>query len=362
MRLDIGTFIILLVLIYLGYRATANKKLPTMPISRMGPFFQKKTLRMYLAGATNWFFWAAIVLLAVAFCNPRKVDEIAQYELTKSELPRSGIAIYFLLDESGSMSEKVQTVDDHGRRIEIPKIELAKQSILEFVNGGLNLPGRRDDLVGLMAFARVPEVLSPLTLNRQEIASKLKGVQPIQEDDRNGTAIGYAIFKAVNIIVATKYFAERQEEAHKGVYTIANQAIIIITDGLQSPHPDDKQNPFRFMPPDEAIKYAIDNGVRVFYVGIDPVLAKSDYADDISKMKKAMQGTGGELFLASAHAPIEDILSQIDKMEKSELPKELLVSKKPVREVSLVALFITLAMCALGGGVLLETVLARRAP
>lgn len=291
----------------------------------------------------------------MALSHPRLTHPLGSKQATvKIDVPRSGIALYFLVDESGSMSEKVTTYGPQGARQQVPKIDLAKRAILEFL-------GRRsDDVAGLIAFARVPEVLCPLTLNRQELAAKLNAIEPVKEDERNGTAIGYAIFKAVNIIVATKYYANRQEDAHKSVYDITNQAIIIVTDGLQSPNPADKDNPFRFMPPDEAIKYAKDNGVRVFYIGIDPILASSDYKDDISKMRKSMQGSGGELFIATTELPVERIMSQINSMEKSELPPQTVL--QPVREYPLAHVFILLAMLSLAFGVLLETQIVRKVP
>lgn len=366
MRLDGWTFIFLLTLLALGYLFWAKlPKPPAFAISVAKPFLGKKNWRVFLSKGSEGLFWAALFFLVVAMSHPRKVEELGpRYALGKSEIPRSGIALYFLLDESGSMAEKVTVRNAKGSRVEMPKIDLAKQAIGQFVQGnqGLNLPGRKDDLVGLIAFARFPEVLCPLTLNRQEIAAKLASVQPIQDDSRNGTAIGYAIFKAVNIIVATKHFADRQKGAHKSVYSINNQAIIIITDGLQSPHPDDRDNAFRFMPPDEAINYAKDNGIRVFYIGIDPILAKSDYAEDIAKMRSSMQQSGGELFLASTDAAIGGILAQIDKMEKSALPPQVVVLETPFKEVSLAGFFVVLALVALGGACLVETTIARKAP
>ena len=360
MQLDLATFAFLfslLMLVWLIY-AIKRREDPALPITQSPPFFQGFFLRAQLAKGAKYCFWAACFFLLIAMSHPRAVQRLtSEHDLLKTELPRSGIAIYFLLDESGSMSEKVEAHTGFGERVDIAKIDLAKQAIQEFIESK-----RSHDLAGLIAFARVADVLCPLTLNRQELMARLKAVQPIKEDARNGTAIGYAIFKAVNIITATKHFAERQESAHKSAYSIQNQAIIIITDGLQSPHPDDKDNPFRFMPPDEAIDYAKENGVRVFYIGIDPILGKSDYANDIAKLKKAMQGTGGELFLADSQHTIDDILSQIDKMEKSELPPEVVVTKAPIREVSLVGLFITLAMLSLALGAFIETTAARSAP
>ncbi|MCE5294118.1 MAG: VWA domain-containing protein [Chlamydiales bacterium] len=365
--LNFGIFFTLMLLYFFGlwkYSKRA-KQAPALPVTYKVPFSKKLNAKIVLVKLSEVCFWASIFFLLVALSHPKKVDELhSTVSLAKSEIPRSGIALYFLLDESGSMTEKVTTLNDTGSRVETPKIDLAKKAILQFMNGnsGLNLPGRKDDLVGLISFARVPEVLCPLTLNREEIANKLNAVQPIKDDIRNGTAIGYAIFKAVNIIVATKHFAARQQEAHKSVYHIANQAIIIITDGLQSPHPDDKDNPFRFMPADEAINYAKDNGVRVFYVGIDPVLSQREFADDVAKMRKSMQDSGGELFLASTTASVESILAKIDKMEKSDLPPQVVARQNPVHEESLVHMFVLMAIFALGAGILLETTIVRTAP
>ncbi len=359
MKLDLGifSFLFLLVALVWVFYTGMRRKVPSFPITERAPFLKAKSFRIYIVKGGKLAFWVAVLFLLIALSHPRAVQTLSsEQDVLKTEVPRSGIAIYFLLDQSGSMSEKVKTITG-----EVSKIDLAKEAILAFVDGknGLNLPGRQNDLTGLIAFARVPDVICPLTLNREELRFALKGIQPIQEDTRNGTAIGYAIFKAVNIIVATKHFANRQEEAHKSVYNIANQAIIIITDGLQSPHPEDKDNPFRFMPPDEAIDYAKDNGCRVFYIGIDPILSGKDYANDIQKLKSAMQGSGGELFLANSQNTVEDILSKIDSMEKSPLAPEVSRVKAPVHEVSLVGLFITLALLSLAAGVLVETSFAR---
>ncbi len=362
MRLDLGifSFLFLLVSLILLLYAGFKRAVPSLPVSERLPFLKASSFRIYLSRVGKYAFWAAIFFLLIALSHPRAVQSLSSGEdVIKAEVPRSGIAIYFLLDESGSMSEKVKTISG-----DLPKIDLAKEAILAFVEGkqGLNLPGRQNDLTGLIAFARVPDVLCPLTLNRAELAYALRAVQPVKEDTKNGTAIGYAIFKAVNIIVATKHFAKRQEEAHKSVYNIANQAIIILTDGLQSPHPEDRDNPFRFMPPDEAIDYAKENGVRVFYIGIDPILGKSEYANDIQKLKAAMQGSGGELFLTNSQTTIEDILSKIDSMEKSQIAPQVTRKKAPIHEVSLVGLFITLALLSIGVGALIETTFARRSP
>ena len=325
------------------------KYFPTLGVSTQAPFQKRKSYRLILYRLTPWFFWAACTFLIIAISDPRSVKEVSsEKELFKSELPREGVAIYFLLDESGSMSERVRGGI---------KIDIAKRAIEEFIQ-----EKRKDDLIGLIGFARVPEVLCPLTLNRSEVIAKLDAITPIKQKVRNGTAIGYAIFKAVNIIVSTKYFAQRQKDKHKSVYSIENQALIIITDGLQSPNPADKDNPFRFMPPDEAIKYAQDNGVRVFYIGIDPILEQSEFSKDIREMREAMQKTGGDLFLADSRFPVDRILKEIDEMQKSAYAPRPVFAEKPVHERSLVWLFLMLSMGFLGVGILFETTFARSIP
>lgn len=368
MQVNWGLFLLLMALLGAAWhiKGLQASHLPALPIATDLPIKKRRSLRSMASLASFWLFWAALVLIVIAICNPRMqiTEKNPLVSLEKSTLPREGIAIYFLVDESGSMNEKVSVTGPRGDTISVRKIDLAKKAILEFVEGskGLNLPGRKNDLIGLLAFARVPEILCPLTLNRQEIASRLKAIEPVKEDVRNGTAIGYAIFKAVNIIVATEHFAKRQESQHKSAYNIANQAIIIITDGLQSPNPNDKENPFRFMPPDEAINYAKDNGVRVFYVGIDPILAKKDFASDVKEMKALMQASGGELFLADSAMPVEEILRVIDTMEKSVLAPETVVTVKRTQEKPVAHHVAFLALLAFGLAVLLETTIGRVAP
>lgn len=370
MHLNLALFIPLCILLAFAYQWVKRwqQAQPSLPASSVEALKGIKPGKIVLHKLSQTLKWATLFFLIVAISNPTKQGEEkkGEVQLAKSELPREGIAIYFLLDESGSMAEKVPSLLASGRSEMVRKIDLAKRAILGFINGskGLDLPGRRSDLVGLIAFARVPEILCPLTLNRSEFSSRLNAIQPIGQEELNGTAIGYAIFKAVNIIVATKHFANRVQEAHLKSYAIDNQAIIIITDGLQSPHPDDKENPFRFMPPEEAINYAKQNGIKVFFVGVDPIFSKREFQDDVSKLKAAIQTSGGEFFLLGNGFPLEDIFCEIDKLEKSELPREKVIvggiEKK--RQVPMWDLFVVLALCSLALSALLETTVARSCP
>lgn len=366
MRINLPLVLVLFGGLFVLWRYVKSQKPPSLPLTQPLPIAFSGTIPYWSYRLCRGLFWASCVCMAIALANPCLIrsDQKQPLLIGKSALPREGVAIYFLLDESGSMNEKVVVMDAAGKRETIRKIDLAKRAVRQFIEGakGLNLPGRKNDLVGLLAFARAPEIVCPLTLNREEINRRLTAVEPVAESVRNGTAIGYAIFKAVNIIVATKFFAKRQEETKKKAYSIENQALIIITDGLQSPHPADKENHFRFMPPREAISYAKENGIRIFYVGIDPILAKKDFADDVQELKAGMQATGGDLFLADAAFPVEEIMTKIDQMEKSTLSPDLIFSQEVSREISLANMFIGAALVCLALAIILETTVGRCTP
>ena len=315
-----------------------------------------------MAKQGRMLFWAALGFIALALGSPKYKttmhEEGAQGH--KLALPREGIALYFLLDQSGSMTETVETQNKA-----IPKMDLAKEAITQFIEGDapLNLPGRKNDLVGLMAFARVARLICPLTLNRSELLQSLSDVQPLTKDSQNGTAIGYAIFKAINIIVSTKYFAERQKAQRKPAYVIQNQAIILVTDGLQSPNPDDRDNPFRFLPVEEAIRYAVENGVRVYYVGVDPVLKSAEFKDEVEKLQALVKQSGGEFYIATYGFPVQQILAEIDTLEKSSLtPKSALETNPAATYMSLIPFCILAALICIACAIVGETIVAKTIP
>jgi Ca-activated chloride channel homolog len=338
-----------LILAFLFWKKRAEK-VPTIPITTFSPSFEKRTVRARLAEKIPYAFWIALFSLAFALTDP-EIEKNTMSVFTQKEHPREGIALYYILDQSGSMQEKV-SVETGDSSEQVPKIEVAINAIKT------SLQERDQDLVGLIAFARAARVLCPLTLDRNELLQKLQAIKPLQEDAVNGTAIGYALFKAVNIFVATSYFEEKQKEKNKPVYEIKSRAIIVITDGLQSPHPDDRQNPFRFMPVHEAIRYAKENKVRVYFIGVDPIFKKSEFRTDVEEIKAAVESTGGDFFITSQAVTIDEVLSKINLLEKSALPPKSITS----HVVSLTGFFLFLSLFFLGLGTLLETLFCRRVP
>lgn len=330
-----------------------------LPVSSARFFPKKRSFRLTVATLPEKCYWITAFLVIFALSDPRGTILFEKTGVKKG-LPRKGIALYFLLDQSGSMDEKVSIFDETSNAIQIRKIDMAKKVISEFISGnsGLRLSGRENDLVGLVAFARTANVLSPLTLDRQQLQEKLFSIEPITQDRLNGTAIGYAIFKTVNMIVATKHFAERNSRYNQPVYAIDNQAIIVVTDGLQSPHPDDKNHQFRFIGLEEAINYAKTNAVRIYFIGVDPVFERREFGEEVGRLKEAVNSSGGAFFLATKALPIQEIFAKIDTLEKSELPPEMYEKKV----TSLVPYVLWGALIVLLIGTLGETLFLRKIP
>jgi len=348
--IDTGRFVVLLfVLLAIWQLAKVlQKEKAALGLSHLS-IPQLATLKYRLSQSQKTLFFLALFFFGLAFCNPA-ISEKGISALPPP--PRKGIAIYLVIDESGSMGESLPF--EGGKTM--TKNAFVKELGREIIEK------RKDDLIGLIGFARKADILCPLTLDKNVLLSRLNGMHVVENDDEEGTAIGYAIFKTTNLIVSTKHFAEREKTKKKPTYSIDNQIIIVLTDGLQSPNPLDRANPFRFMRVEEACDAAAQNGIRVYYVGVDPALESSEFRSDADKMEKAVTSTQGEFFITNNSEPIRKIFSQIDTLTKSELyqPTAEVSEKEAMHSLQPVCILIGLLFLSLG--VLVETLFARVAP
>ena len=316
---------------------------------------QGKTFRLRLYSLKESFFWIALFFFCLPLCNPVVTQKGPL--ANKTAMPRKGIAIYLLIDESGSMEEKLRFDEGFAHGEEMSKSDWVKRLASDLIEK------RKHDLIGLIGFARKANIICPLTLDRAELSRRLNDMRVVQKDEEEGTAIGYAIYKTVNFIVSTKHFAERAKEKKEPSYSIENQVIIVLTDGLQSPNPLDRDNPFRFMRPEDSIDYAEKNGIRVYYVGVDPVLQKEQFSYEAKKMKEAVLSSKGDFFISTSTEPLHKIYEQLDVLQKSEIPQNANQNELPQEHLrSLAPLCIMIGMLMLLFGCLIETVFARTAP
>lgn len=314
---------------------------------------KRTSLKQLLAQLPNGLKVAALALFLLALIDPHSFADRTLEKLNPN--PTEGIAIYLVLDESGSMMEKISMQMPDGTRKTAPKIDLLKEVTKPFI---LQHP---NDLIGLVSFARVAHVQVPLTLDHQEVIDKMLQLHPSISEEEGGTAIGYAIYKTANLILATKHFAEDLIQKGEPAYTIKNSIIVLVTDGVQNVNPEDRNNPFRSMDIAEAAAYLKQNGLKFYIINIDPGITAKEFEPHRHLMQRAAESTGGKFYIAEGPNNLDSIYHAIDQVEKSMLPPPP-PREERYRKGSLYPYLIAAGMVCLLLGILLTTTLLRKTP
>ncbi len=247
----------------------------------------KKSLRQRL----RWLPYAlrvlAVAAVVVALARP-------QSELSREETTMEGIDIVMAMDVSGSM-----LAEDFSPN----RLEAAKKVAEDFIDG------RKNDRIGLVAFAGEAYTKVPLTIDHLVLKEQLKGLK--LGTLRDGTALGDGTATAINRI--------KDSEAKSKV-------IILLTDGVNNQGSVDPLNAAEIAAMYDIRLYTIGIGSqgkapypfkdqfgRVFYQNMDVEI-------DEALLKDMSANTpDGRYFRATNKKALEEIFSQIDEMEKSKI-------------------------------------------
>lgn len=343
---------------------------PVLPFASLD-FLERcrPSLRQSLAQCPRYLLLAALSLFLAAALNPRLHTKKSPEEIEPSNnapAPVEGIAIYLVLDQSGSMEEKAQ-ISSIGGRVTTTKLALLKQMTKAFIQGDAEagLGGRPNDMIGLVAFARSAQVLSPLTLDHQVLLDKLDKLGIMRIKDQDGTGIGYAIYKAANLIAATRHFAENLRGKGKPAYDIKDAVMILVTDGMQDPNPLDQDNRYRWMDPEQAAAFAKDQKIRLYVVNIDPQFTKPEWEANRKQMQRVAEVTGGRFYALSTTSNIAEIYKEIDKLAASTLPASAIAvdaSKNHYHVVKLFPYLIAAGMIMFAAALVLQATWLRVMP
>lgn len=322
-----------------------HRESPSLAFSRVADL-KYSSWRSSLASAPDWLHLLALISFIIAFIDPHllfpKSASPSKQLLPINELSTEGIAIYLVLDQSGSMGESVEVRGERNQKEMIPKIDLLKHVTKDFI---LSHPS---DLMGLVSFARVPRVLVPLTLDRQTLLNQLGRIQVIKNPDEDGTAIGYAIYKTASLLSATRQFADDLKEKGRPPYTIKSAVIIVVTDGFQDPSHLDKGNRLRTLELDDAAAYAKSQNIRLYVINIDPILSRAQYDPQRRQLKQITELTGGDFYLVNDFQQLQDIYAAIDLLEKGSISQmgatQSMDSKTAFNRFSLYPFFIFAGM------------------
>jgi Ca-activated chloride channel family protein len=239
---------------------------------------------------------ASLAVFVVALARPQLGKSLTQVEA-------SGIDIMLVLDVSGSMLTKDFTIGGQ----EATRVDAIREVTRKFIEE------RPNDRIGIIAFAGRPYVVSPMTLDHDWLSQNLDRVRIGLVED--GTAIGSAMAAAANRL---------NDKRSK------SRVLVLLTDG---------ENNAGKIPPNtaaEAVKalkihfYAIGAGIN----GIAPApiftnrgpltdaLGNIVYENqrvefNESGLMEVAKIADGKFFRATDTKSLEQIYSDIDKLEKS---------------------------------------------
>ncbi len=259
-----------------------------------------------------------VALLVVALARPQTSD-------AREQTYTNGIAVQLVIDNSYSM----RNLDfDLGSQA-ISRLDAVKHAVRLFVAGGeQGLEGRPNDKVGVITFARDPDVVCPLTLDHQAV---LAAVNDIQLAPPVGTNIGDALAWALDRL--------RHDPTKQKV-------VILLTDG--------GHNIKEGMPPADAAQLAADLGIKVYTIGaVGNNFGKAprslagalgrEAADSVDEplMELMASRTGGRYYRAADTDGLAKIYADIDRLEATRMEKSVQLSR---REWYLVALLPALGL------------------
>jgi len=203
-------------------------------------------------------------------------------------LPRrsEGIDIMLCLDVSSSMSERDLA---RGRT----RLEVAKAAALEFIRG------RPHDRIGLVSFARFPDLRCPPTLDHEALGRILADVALVAGDGpEDATGIGAAVARAAAVL-------------RGGV-------VVLLTDGDENVATT--RSP-KEIAPVHAGQLARELGVRTYAVtvGSGRRAASGEWVElDARQLRRLAEQTGGRFFAARDAEGLASVYGEIDALEKVE--------------------------------------------
>ncbi len=279
-------FLPLLGVMYL-YRKAADKRHVTVQLSRLAAVRGVKTWVVY---ARNWLQavrWLSAALLITAMARP----QLLWYE---EQTEAEAMDILLVLDVSPSMLTKDLPPD---------RLTVAKKVANDFV------ARRPYDRIGLVAFSGGAFAQCPLTSDRRLLQGFVNNLQVGRLPD--GTAIGMGIATAVR---------------HLKDSPSPGKVVILLTDG---------DNNTGEIGPIRAAEMAKALGVRVYAVGLgadgnalSPTRRRYDGRYDFAPRKMVFDQTllmevatltQGKYYRAKSSADLQNIYTEIDRLEKAKI-------------------------------------------
>ena len=221
-----------------------------------------------------------IFLIIIGLSRPRLVDKIKE---TSVEV----VDMMLVLDISSSM-----LADDFKPN----RLEAVKRTAANFIDL------RKSDRIGILVFAGESFIQCPLTIDKSVLKSLIKEISIVSKE-YDGTAIGIAIANATNRL--------RKSD-------VKSKVMVLLSDGSNNSGEID---------PRTASELAAQYDIKIYTIGAgtDQAFTKIPGRGlirneiDEETLRFIANVTGGKFFRATDINALEDIYSEIDKLERSEI-------------------------------------------
>jgi Ca-activated chloride channel homolog len=291
----LGLLILLPILVIIFFLLSRKKRLASLT-------FSDTTALAKLPG--NWrakgtwlgklIYLLAIALIVSALARPQALNETIERSV-------EGIDIVIVFDISSSM-----LAED----LRPNRLIAAKNLTADF------LDNRRNDRIGLVIFARESFTLVPPTTDYRLVRSQLMAVDIGMA--RDGTAIGMGVATGVNRLRNS---------------TAVSRVIILLTDG---------ENNAGEIDPLTAADLAAAHGIRLYTIGVstegtapypidDPIFGRRYHPIQVDidepMLTEMAQRTGGRYFRARDNDSLQQIYTEIDRMETSSVDETIYIDR-----------------------------------
>lgn len=247
----------------------------------------KPTIRVRLVKIIQWFPVVALLFMILAMTRPQRMFQ-------EEKVEGEGIDIFLVMDLSSSML---------ARDFDPDRLEVSKRVGIEFVRRRLY------DRIGLVVFAGESYTQCPLTQDHEVLISYMESLQCGFLED--GTAIGMGLAAAVN----------RLQNSHA-----KSKVVVLLTDGV---------NNAGYIQPQAATELAVALGVKVYTIGVgsygeaqfpvrrtlegDYIFGYTQVKIDEELLQQIADKTGGRYYRAASAKALEQIYSEIDSLEKTDV-------------------------------------------
>ena len=265
----------------------------------------------WLIGVAGW------LLISFSLTQPRVPMGLAKNKIEVND-------IFFVVDVSRSMLAE----DFKPNRLEVAKLKIAEFVAL-----------RPTDRIGLIIFSEKAFTLLPLSTDLKLI-KEMVGEIKVGGMLGSGTNIGDALGLAVA----------------RGAQSLAkNKVIVLLTDGVSN---------VGFLTPLQAAEEAKDQGIKVYTIGVGGsqdakipygrnVFGRKRYQTipggsiDFKTLEEIAKITNGHSFAAQNEEALSEVLSEIEKLERSEIDSSAKVIYKEMYLKYLMMGVFLLVMCEL---------------